>query len=259
MSDSSRNEFKSMFDKKGKTILISAILLTIAFWFLAMWYTNKSGYTKDLVVFYAIFGPIFNNHPMLDFWQYIFQFWITMLLFFFIPLLIVKYYFKENIRDYGLRAGKKKLGITLIIPFTLVFFVVAIFNSQEPTLVAEYPLTKLIGLGWALFGFYEIMYFFYFFAIEAMMRGYIQWGLKRENTTIKGIILILAIQTAISTLFHIGKPQIEITAALALGPVLGYIAIKMDSIWYGMYIHYIMNVFMDLLILFNLGLLPTHI
>jgi membrane protease YdiL (CAAX protease family) len=253
------NEIKSIFDKKGKIVLFSSILLTIAFWFLAMWYTNKSGYTKDLVVFYGIFGPIFNNHPILDFWQYIFQFWITMLLFFFIPLIIVKYYFKESFRDYGLRAGKKKIAVILTIPFIFVFFIVAIFTSQQPSMVAEYPLSKLIGMGWALFVFYEMMYFFYFFAIEVMMRGYIQWGLMRENTKIKGIIIIIAIQTTISTLFHIGKPMMEITAALALGPVLGYVAIKIDSIWYGMFLHFILNIFMDFLILFWLGMLPTHL
>ena len=253
------NEIKSMFDKKGKIILLSSIVLTVAFWILALWYTNKSGYTKDLVVFYGIFGAAFNNHPILDYWQYIFQFGITMLLLFLIPLLIIKYHFKENFKDYGLRLGKKKIGLILTIIFTVVLFFVSIYTSQQSSFMTEYPLSKTVGISWALLIFYEINYLFYFVGIEFMYRGYIQWGLKRENTTFKGIIIIIVIQTTLSTLFHIGKPIEEITAAIALGPVLGYAALKIDSIWYGMLLHFVMNIFMDIFILMWLGMLPTHL
>ena len=66
------NEIKKMFNRKGKIILLSVILLTTIYWILAKWYTNKSGYSKDLVVFYALFQPIFGNTPWLDYWQYIY-------------------------------------------------------------------------------------------------------------------------------------------------------------------------------------------
>jgi len=257
MNDNKTNEFKQMFDKKGRIVLSTTILLTIAFWFLALWYTNKSGYTKDLVVFYAIFGPIFNYNPWLDYWQYIFQFLMTMVLFFVIPFLIVKYYFKEDFRDYGLRTGNKKLGIILMIPLSVLLFIVAIFASQDLILQSEYPLSKLVGTNWAVFFYYEAMYFFYFYAYESMMRGYLQWGLKREDSTWKGILVILIIQTAITTLFHIGKPISEIMLALVLGPVLGYAALKLGSIWYGMILHFVINIFNDLFILYWLGMLPA--
>ena len=253
------NEIKSMFDKKGRIILISAIALTIIYWVLALWYTNKSGYTKDLVVFYALFGQAFNFHPFLDFWQYIYQFGMTILLFFIVPILIVKYYLKEDYKDYGLKFGKKKLGISLLIPFSILVFFVSIFISQQSFMQSEYPLTKFAGIGWALFIVYEFLYFFYFFGYEYMMRGFIQWGLKRDNTSIKGIILILIIQTTISTLFHIGKPVEEILSALGFGFVFGYVALKLNSIWYGMILHFLLNLFGDFFILFWLGMLPTHI
>ena len=262
MADERRfsNEIKSMFDKKGRIVLISAILLTFIYWILALWYTNKSGYTKDLVVFYAIFGTAFHYHPMLDFWQYIYQFWMTMFLFFLIPLIIIKYSFKEDFHDYGVRAGKKKkLAISLTILFSILAFFVSIFISQQSFMISEYPLTKIIGTSWALFIVYEFMYFFYFFAYEWMMRGYIQWGLKREDTTGKGIFFILVIQTTITVFFHIGKSYEEMLSVVVFGFVLGYVALKFDSIWYGMTIHFLLNVFSDFFILLRLGMLPTHI
>lgn len=252
----SSNQFKQMFDKKGKTVIISVCLLTVAYWFLALWYTNKSGYTKDLVVFYAICGPIFNYHPWLDFWQYIYQFLMTVLFFFLLPVLIVKYFLKEDFRNYGLGWGKKKTGFILMVIGTILVFFVALFSSQDPIMSSEYPLSKLIGTSWGFLIFYELAYFFYFFAYEYTMRGYLQWGLKREDTTIKGIIIILVIQTIITTLFHIGKPMTEILAALAIGPIFGYLCLKLDSIWYVIIVHYVLNIFMDLLILHHLGMLP---
>ena len=251
------SEIKSMFNRKGKIVLLSVIGLTVVYWFLALWYTNKVGYTKDLVVFNLIFGPAFNNNPWIDFWQYIFQFSMTVVLFFFIPFLIVKYSFKEDFRDYGLRAGNKKMGIILTILLVIGVVIMAFFTSQEAWIQSEYPLSKLVGENWLIFVYYEAMYFFYFYAYEVIMRGYLQWGLLKENTKIKGIIVILILQTAISTLFHIGKPIEEITTALVFGPILGYAAIKLDSIWYGMIIHFVMNVFMDIFILLWLGMLPA--
>lgn len=251
------NEIKKMFNRKGKIILLSVILLTTIYWILAKWYTNKSGYSKDLVVFYALFQPIFGNTPWLDYWQYIYQFVLTMVLFFLVPFLIVRFFFKEDFKAYGLGGGNKKLGLILVGIFIPILFVVSIYASQDPIMQAEYPLTKLMGANWFAYIFFEAMYFFYFYAYEVMMRGYLQFGLKRNKNSIRGIIVILAIQTSITTIYHIGKPISEITLALVMGPVLGYAALKLDSIWYGMILHFFINLFNDWFILYWLNMLPA--
>lgn len=237
-------------------MLLSCSLLTLLYWFLALWYADKTDHAKKLVVFYALFGPIFNYDPWLDFWQYIYQFGMTMLFFFVVPVIIIKYYFKEDFRQYGLKLGKKKAGLILTTIGTLLVFLLASTTCQDPVLNSEYPLSKLIGTSWGILILYEAVYFFYFFAYEYMMRGYLQWGLKRDNTTRKGIVVLLVIQTTITTLFHIGKPTTEILAALAIGPVFGYFCLKLDSIWYVMFVHYLLNIFQDLFILNYLGMLP---
>ncbi|MFO8018754.1 MAG: CPBP family glutamic-type intramembrane protease [Promethearchaeia archaeon] len=180
-----------------------------------------------------------------------------MFLFFLVPYLIVKYYFKGDFRDYGLRWGNKKLGLSLTIIIIPILLIVAIFASQDPVMQAEYPLTKLIGTNWLIFIYYEALYFFYFYAYEVTMRGYLQFGLRRKKTTIKGIIIILVIQTVITTLYHIGKAISEITLSLVMGPLLGYAALKLDFIWYGMILHSIVNLFNDFLILYWLHMLPA--
>lgn len=251
------DEIKKMFNKKGIIILLSVIGLTILYWILAKWHTNKSGYSKDLVVFYLIFEPIFGNNIWLDFWQYIYQFILTMIFFFLVPYFIVQYYFKEDFRDYGLGWGKKKWGLILVAIFIPILFVVSIYASQDPIMQAEYPLTKLIGTNWLAYIFFEGMYFVYFYAYEVIMRGYLQFGLKRQNMTFKALSLILVIQTLITTFYHIGKPMSEIILALVMGPILGYAALKLDSIWYGMILHFIINLFNDFFILYWLNMLPA--
>jgi hypothetical protein len=42
--------------KRQSTVLISGIVLTALYWVVALWYTNKQAYSKDLVVFHALFG-----------------------------------------------------------------------------------------------------------------------------------------------------------------------------------------------------------
>ena len=251
------NNVKRMFDKKGLIVLLSTIALTVMYWWLALWYANDLPFSKDLVVFDAVFSPLVGNDPWLDFWQYIYQFGLTVLLFLVIPWLIVKTYFKEDFKEYGMGWGNKRRGIALSIPLAFVLLVVSYFASQDPILQSEYPLSKLIGTSWMIFILYECAYFFYFVAYEAMMRGYLQWGLKRENMTGSELVLILTIQTVITTLFHVGKPTSEILLALVMGPVLGYAALKLDSIWYGTILHFLINVFNDLFILYWLGMLPS--
>ncbi|MFO8018755.1 MAG: hypothetical protein R6U96_08980 [Promethearchaeia archaeon] len=44
-------EIKKIFNNKGKMVVLSVITVTIIYWVVAKWSINKSGYSKDLVVF----------------------------------------------------------------------------------------------------------------------------------------------------------------------------------------------------------------
>ena len=239
--------------KRRTIVLISSVLITIIYWFVALWYTNKGTYSKDLIVFHLLVG---NRDKWFDLWQYVYQFAVTVLLFGLAPYLIAKYYLKADFSSWGLRLPYNKQALMICAIAYPIVIASTYFSSQDPLIQSEYPLSKLIGTNWSIFIAYQSVYLFYFLAYEVFFRGYLQFGLKSENPGTKELIIIILIQTALTTLFHIGKPTAEITSAAAFGPVFGYVAFRYNSIWYGTVIHFVMNIFLDLFTLHWLHLLP---
>jgi membrane protease YdiL (CAAX protease family) len=238
-------------------ILSTSILITLLYWILALWYTNKSAQSKDLLVFHTLFGSYFFDSGWIDFWQYIYQFALTVLLFWLVPYLIATHYLKLNFSDLGLTWKPNKEAISICVVAYPLVIASTYFSSQDPLIAAEYPLTKLISKSWLIFLVYQCTYFFYFLSYEIFYRGYLMFGLKSEDAPFKQLLIIVIVQTVLTTLFHIGKPMPEVIAAAAFGPVFGYVAFRYQNIWYGMAIHFIMNVFLDSFSLRAHHLLPS--
>ena len=243
--------------KRRTVILLSSVIITALYWWLALWYNNKSASGKDLVVFHRIFAT--SGNPWADLWQYIYQFGVTVLLFWCVPYLITKYYLKEDFKKFGLGLPYNKEALFICAVAYPIVIASTYFSSQDPLINAEYPLSKLIGASWAIFVAYQCAYMFYFVAYEIFFRGYLQFGLKSENAGTREMVMIILIQTVLTVLFHIGKPLPEITAAAAFGPVFGYVAFRYRSIWYGMVIHFVMNIFLDIFSLHGWHLLPQKL
>jgi hypothetical protein len=249
-------KLKAKITKKQVFVLCSTILLTITYYFTALYRVALPSSPdfpegrNSIVFFQWLFGPLFNGNPWIDFWQYIWQFCMSFLLFFVIPLLLIKYYFKEEKRDYGFQWGNKKFNlIWTLIGFALLpaFF----FLSNDPALLREYPLTKLIVGNIELIIAFNLAYFIYYIGFEFIFRAYLQFGLKTEDIRKKGIIIILIIQTIITTLFHIGKPMTEIVAAAAVGPIFGYLTLRGKSfIWPVLIFHYAIGIITNIAALY---------
>lgn len=242
--------------KRRTIVLVSAVILTAVYWVLGNWYSNKGAYSKDLVVFHRLFGSWFKDQSWVDLWQYLYQFALTVLLFWVVPFLISKYLLRIEFSTLGLGLTINKKALKICAVAYTIIIVSTYFSVQNPQVVSEYPLSKLIGKSWVIFISYQSVYVFYFIAYEIFYRGYLQFGLKSENPRRNEIIGIILIQTVLTTLFHIGKPTPEILAAAVFGPLFGYMALRFNSIWYGMVIHFVMNIFIDYLSLKGLHLAP---
>ncbi len=195
----------------------------------------------------------------LDLWQYVYQFLVTVVLFWMVPYLITKFYLKESFFRLGLGLTYNRQALIICGIAYPVVIASTYFSSQDPLIAAEYPLSKLIGSTWSVFVMYQSVYLFYFIAYEIFYRGYLQFGLKGEQAGTRELFFIILFQTVLTTLFHIGKPTPEIVSAALFGPVFGYVAFRYNSIWYGMVIHFVMNVFLDLFSLHWLHLWPQKI
>ncbi|HUX98137.1 MAG TPA: CPBP family glutamic-type intramembrane protease [Candidatus Deferrimicrobium sp.] len=239
------NNLRQQLNKRRIFVLLSVILLTILYYFTSLYYVRVDADTKNLVFFHWVFGSVIDP-SWIDFWQYIWQFFMAFLLFLIVPLVIIKYYFKEDQKTYGFQWGDKKFNLiwTLIgIALVPVFFFI-----KDPALSHEYPLTKLVIGNLALLIVFNLAYFVYYIGYEFIYRAYLQFGLKnKENLSKLGIIVIISISTIITTLFHIGKPLIEIISAAAVGLLFGYLTLRGRSfIWPVLIFHYLIGIAQNL-------------
>ncbi|MHA1696036.1 MAG: CPBP family intramembrane glutamic endopeptidase [Candidatus Helarchaeota archaeon] len=220
-----------IIDKKRVIILSTTIILSILYYLMALLYIRVSIDRKNIIFFHWLFGPLFGTSNWIDFWQYIYQFLLSFLLFFIVPALIIKYYFKENLKDYGVQWGNKKFNLVWTI-IGLAISPIFLLMANDPALLNEYPLTRLVLNNIGLFIIYNLIYIFYYIGFEFIYRAYLQFGLKRNEKNKFELISILVIQTIITTLIHIGKPTSEIIAAAFVGPLFGYLTLKGKSfIW----------------------------
>jgi membrane protease YdiL (CAAX protease family) len=89
---------------------------------------------------------------------------------------------------------------------------------------------------------YELAYVIYFVGWEFIYRGFMLFGLARPL----GYYAVF-IQTIPFALLHFGKPQVETLSAVLAGILLGYLALRTRSFWYGWLLHILVATSNDVL------------
>ncbi|MCP5050884.1 MAG: CPBP family intramembrane metalloprotease [bacterium] len=182
-----------------------------------------------------------------------------------IPCCIIKFYFKESLSDYGLgwTNSRVKLGRLALIVTLLVCLPIFYFGTFHPDMGKEYPLFRDAVTTWGGFIVYQLVYFIFFINIEFIFRGYLLFGLfgfkskpkEKESEAAKksregryfGIYAIL-IQMLAYTMWHLSKPMPEYIGTIFWGVAVGAIALKIRSIWPIIIVHWLLNVWVDLLL-----------
>ncbi len=223
-------------DIKTYILLLSAPLLLSLY--------RYHGYAQ----YFGQYFPDMTSNSLYDLYAHFYQFFVFFLLLFIIPLLLIKFIFKEPLRSYGLSVGDYKSGLLISLAATLILIVpITYFGSAMSDVRSEYPLAKILLQRRDLIFFYESVYvIFYYIAWEFFFRGFLLFGLKDRFGAFNAIL----IQTISSCLVHIGKPEGEILGAIVFGIILGYIALRTKSIWYVFIIHAAMGVLTDLFIIY---------
>ena len=182
-----------------------------------------------------------------------------------IPLAIIHFGFKQRPRDFGLGfglgSGDWRLGLHFHAIGVLLAIPAAWFASAQPAMQAEYPLLyqgitsfevhARFNLG--QFVLYEAIYGVFFLTVEFTYRGYMLFGLEPKF----GRYAIL-IQMLPYVFWHFAKPVPELIITPAWGFIAAAVALRTRSLWYGMGIHWALNIFMDTFILVHRGVLRLH-
>lgn len=192
-----------------------------------------------LLVHYTPFGWVPGRYQLFG-W-----FGLNFLLLLIVPLLVIRFVFKEHPRDYGFQMGDVPLWGKYLGLFLLVFIPCAAIVSRLPQFNQFYPryfyarenhlLMIPSILGWGV----------YFVAWEFFFRGFMLHGLGRR---LGGIAIF--IQMVPFTMAHFPKPELESVGAIIAGVALGLMAWRSKSFVGTWLLHWLAATALDVFVVF---------
>jgi len=230
------SEFLSNENKKPTLILLLSTLLLI---------TWKYYGTKDFYLLHMskTLG-FFSSQAMASEW---YVYLSALVLLGLIPLCAIKFLLREEIKDYGLTVGEWKEWLPVAGVISVIMIVVSLLASGNLQFTAEYPLYKGAGDSIFMFVIHALGYLLFYFGWEILFRGFMQFGLSNRF----GIWGAILVQTAISSIAHIGKPDSEIYGAIIGAIIWGILTYRYKTILPSVITHWILGLSLDFFICFT--------
>ena len=163
-------------------------------------------------------------------------------LLFLIPILIIKFIFRERISLFGLKRGDYLFGLKIAGTACIIMIVIIWFVSAIPSFSESYPTLSSARENWMAFMFFEAALLLYMLAWEFIWRGYMLFGLEEKF----GYYTVL-VQMLPFVILHNGKPVLETFGAIIGAVALGVLALRTRSVFYGIIIHFSTLFTMDII------------
>lgn len=192
--------------------------------------------------------PISDNLYALIWWAI-----VSVFFYFVVPALIVTIVQKRKLRDIGLSLEIEPGFVKLLLTCVAFMLPLVFLMSLTQGFAEKYPFLQIYGSGeypTRTLLVWEIFYFLQFFGLEFFFRGFLLNSLKPSL----GLYSIL-VMTVPYTMIHFQKPMAETFAAIIAGVFLGWLSYRNGNIWMGLVLHCIVAASMDILALYNKGLL----
>lgn len=223
-------------DHRKPTIILILSALIITTW---KYYGSQSFYLTELQDSFVL-----ANDPGLT--AEIFVFASAFLLMGIIPLAVIRFVFKESIRDYGFQLGDWRFGWKALAIMAPVMVLSTIPSASMPDFMKEYPIYKGAGDSGTEFMNHAFRYLFFYVGWEILFRGFMQFGLRSL-----GDWNAILIQTGMSCIAHIGKPSGEIYSSILGALIWGVVVFRSRSLLYVLIVHWLLGVSLDWFIAFG--------
>ncbi len=162
-------------------------------------------------------------------------------LMFILPVLSIKFVFKQKLSDYGLQFGNWKYGLITTGIFFIVMFITVWIVSGSETFASTYPQGgPKVKESLMIFFLYEMSIVFYMLGWEFFWRGYMLFGLLPKFGWYS-----IFIQMIPFFILHKGKPELELFGSILAGIILGVQAIRARSFIYAWIIHALVMISVD--------------
>ena len=209
-------------DKKVVAVLLLIpVLQTISYY-----YTSPQFFRANLY-------SIFSDSEFVDLLEYFYWFIGDFVVLFIIPVCVIYSYFKESPKDFGIKIGDYKFGLSISFIFFLIMIPIIWFSSASEQFAVQYPYLSEAKESWKVFVILELGLFFYLFAWEFIWRGFMLFGLEEKF----GYYAVL-LQMIPFVILHNGKPGVETFGAILGGIILGILALRTRSYFYGVLLHF---------------------
>ena len=232
-----RGFLKGLF--KEAKLKPTAILLVTPFLLTAYIYYGSPGFFNRRLA--GFFNPRVLSPMSPDF----FNFGAAFVTMFVIPALLIKFFFRERLKNYGLQSGDRRYGLlSVVILYPLISLLLVLPSAKLASFERAYPLFRHMGKISPQFLLYALVFALYYLGFEFFFRGFLLFGLREQL----GDFYSLLIQAIPTCLIHIGKPDGEIFASIFSAFLFGYIALRTRSIWYVFLLHWLIGVSLNLFI-----------
>lgn len=178
-------------------------------------------------------------------------YWVSVLIvsYLIIPIIVIKLFFKENLKNYGLSPKGFFKGYRLYLVFFIFMVPLILLASTTEGFQYKYPFYNPNEESlWPNFIIWQFLYLLQFFALEFFFRGFMIHGLKKQFGFYSIFIMMIPY-----VMIHFSKPMPETIGAIFAGIILGTLSLKSRSIWLGVAIHYSVAITMDLAALWQKG------
>jgi membrane protease YdiL (CAAX protease family) len=218
-------------DNLRPTLILLWAPLVLTTW---KYYGSKSFYLQHIASHVTIAG---NAALTAELYTYASAFFLLGVL----SLVVIKYVFKQSFRDYGLALGDLRFSLLALLVLVPVMVAVTYPSAKDPQFLAEYPLYKGAGATAAAFAWHAVAGLFFYIGWEIFFRGFMQFGLREKF----GDWYAILVQTALSCIVHIGKPDGEIYSSILGALVWGLVAFRSRSLLVPVLTHWVLGVSLD--------------
>lgn len=222
-----KRELKSVFDtlkrldRKIVTIFLSVSVIQTISWY----FTSRRFFRENFFDYVANY-----QEPFLI--EYLYWFVGDFLTFILPSVLLIKFFFKQPLSEYGFKVGNWKLGIKFTLLFLFIMIPIIWFISASSEFSQKYPHLSTAKDSWNIFLIYEAGMFVYMIGWEFIWRGFMLFGLERRF----GFYSVF-IQMIPFVILHNGKPFLETFGAIPGGIALGLLALRTRSFYYCVAVH----------------------
>jgi membrane protease YdiL (CAAX protease family) len=157
----------------------------------------------------------------------------ALVFYFLIPVAIILVILREDPRDFGLRLGAWRKGVSFSLLGIVLMAVVIVGLGQVNEFRQYYASALLRGGDSREFIEFVLRLGVYMFSWEFIFRGFMLFGLKERFGTLA--IWIQAIPFAI---MHLGKPELETLSTIFGGAAFAYIDLESRSVLPSVIIHW---------------------